>query len=71
MNPLLAENKVLQTEEVIVIFEEHQAGAAEEVAKVYPSVKSELAGKLGVGSGLQAHRASGQRRKDYQEEYRK
>lgn len=47
LNPLLAENKVLQTKEVIVIFEEHQAGAAEEVTKVYLSVKSELAGKLG------------------------
>jgi len=49
LNPLLAENKVLQTGEVIVIFEEHQAGAAEEVAKVYPSVKSELAENLGWG----------------------
>ena len=47
VNPLLAENKVLQTEEVVVIFEENQAGAAKEVTKVYPSVKSELAGKLG------------------------
>jgi hypothetical protein len=46
LNPLPAENKVLQTEEVVVIFEEHQAGAAEEVAKVYPSVKSELAENL-------------------------
>jgi len=49
LNPLPAENKVLQTEEVIVIFEEHQVGAAEEVAKVYPSVKSELAETLGWG----------------------
>jgi hypothetical protein len=46
-NSLFAENKVLQTEEVVVIFEEHQAGAAEEVAKIYPSVKSELAENLG------------------------
>ncbi len=46
-NSLPAKNKVLQTEEVIVIFEEHQAGAAEEVAKVYPSIKSELAENLG------------------------
>jgi hypothetical protein len=49
LNPLLAENKVLQTAEVIVIFEEQQAGAAEEVAKAYPSVKSELAENLGWG----------------------
>jgi len=47
LNPLPAENKVLQTKEVIVIFEEHQTGAAEEVAKVYPSVKLELAENLG------------------------
>jgi hypothetical protein len=47
LNPLHAENKVLQTDEVIVIFEEHQAGAAEEVAKVYLSVKSELTENLG------------------------
>jgi hypothetical protein len=49
LNSLPAENKVLQTEEVIVIFEEHQVVAAEEVAKVYPSVKSELAENLGWG----------------------
>ena len=49
LDPLPAENKVLQTKEVIVIFEEHQVGAAEEVAKVYPSVKSELAENLGWG----------------------
>ena len=42
LHPLFAENKVLQTKEVIVIFEEHQAGAAEEVSRIYPSVKSEL-----------------------------
>jgi hypothetical protein len=47
LNPLHAENKVLQTDEVIVIFEEHQAGAAEEVAKVYLSVRSELTENLG------------------------
>lgn len=47
LNSLFAENKVFQTEEVIVIFEKHQASAAEEVTKVYPSVKSELAEKLG------------------------
>lgn len=47
LNPLLAKNKVLQTGEVTVIFEEHQVVAAEEVAKLYPSVKSELAGNLG------------------------
>jgi len=47
LNPLFAENKVLQTKEVTVIFEEHQTGAAEEVAKVYPSVKLELAENLG------------------------
>jgi hypothetical protein len=46
-NPLLAENKVLHTDEVVVLLEENQAGAAEEVAKVYPSVKSELAENLG------------------------
>jgi len=47
LNPLHAENKVFQTGEVTVIFEERQEVAAEEVAKVYPSVKSELAGNLG------------------------
>jgi hypothetical protein len=47
LDPLPAENKLLQTEQVIVIFEECQVGAAEEVAKVYPSVKSELAENLG------------------------
>lgn len=47
LNPLPAENKVLQTGEVIVISEDHQVGAAEEVAKVYPTVKSELAENLG------------------------
>ena len=47
LNPLHAENKVLQTGEVTVIFEERQEVAAEEVAKVYPSVKSELAENLG------------------------
>jgi len=47
LNPLPAENKVIQTKEVTVIFEEHQTGAAEEVAKVYPSVKLELAENLG------------------------
>jgi hypothetical protein len=54
LDPLPAENKVLQTEEVIVIFEEHQVGAAEEVAKVYPSVKSELAENLGWGVDFKA-----------------
>jgi hypothetical protein len=49
LNPLYAENKVLQTGEVTVIFEERQVVAAEEVAKVYPSVKSELAENLGWG----------------------
>jgi hypothetical protein len=49
LNPLFAENKVLQTKEVIVVFEEHQASAAEEVAKVYPSVKSELSEDLRWG----------------------
>lgn len=49
LHPLFAENKVLQTKEVIVIFEEHQAGAAEEVSRIYPSVKSELAENLGWG----------------------
>jgi hypothetical protein len=47
LHPLHAENKVLQTGEVTVIFEERQEVAAEEVAKVYPSVKSELAENLG------------------------
>jgi len=47
LNPLHAENKVLQTKEVTVIFEERQKVAAEEVAKVYPLVKSELAENLG------------------------
>jgi hypothetical protein len=47
LNSLFAENKVIQTKEVTVIFEEHQTGAAEEVAKVYPSVKLELAENLG------------------------
>lgn len=49
LHPLFAENKVLQTKEVIVIFEEHQAGAAEEVSRIYPSVKSELVENLGWG----------------------
>jgi hypothetical protein len=49
LNPLFAENKVLQTKEVIVVFEGHQASAAEEVAKVYPSVKLELTENLGWG----------------------
>lgn len=49
LHPLFAENKVLQTKEVIVIFEEHQAGAAEEVSRIYPSVKSELIENLGWG----------------------
>src|SRR4030042_6325866 len=47
LNPLSAENKVLQTKEVTVIFEERQVVAAEEVAKVYPSIKSELVEYLG------------------------
>jgi hypothetical protein len=47
LNPVPAEDKVLQTNEVIVIFEADQAGAAEEVAKVYPSVKTELSKNLG------------------------
>ncbi|MGB9715699.1 MAG: hypothetical protein ACPL1G_04745 [Thermodesulfovibrionales bacterium] len=47
LNPLHAEDRVLQTEEVRVIFGEHQAIAAEEVAKVYPSVKSELTKNVG------------------------
>ena len=46
LNPLPAENKVLQTKEVVIIFEEHQAGAAKEVAKVYPSVRRELTENL-------------------------
>lgn len=45
--PLSAEHKVLQTGEVVVVFEEHQVGAAKEVAKVYPSVKRELTQNLG------------------------
>jgi hypothetical protein len=49
LTPLFAENKVLQTDQVIVIFEEHQAGAAEEVSKVYPSVKRELTEDLRWG----------------------
>jgi len=49
LHPLFAGNKVLQTKEVIVIFEEHQAGAAEEVSRIYPSVKSELVKNLGWG----------------------
>jgi hypothetical protein len=49
LDPLPAENKILQTKEVIVFFEEHQAGAAEEVAKVYPSIKLELTGNLKWG----------------------
>jgi hypothetical protein len=49
LNPLYAENKVLQTGEVTVIFEERQVVAAEEVVKVYPSVKSELTENLGWG----------------------
>jgi len=47
LNPLPAENKVLQTGEVTVIFEERQEVAAVEVAKVYPLVKSELTENLG------------------------
>ena len=47
LNPLHAENKVLQTREVTVIFEERQEVAAVEVAKVYPLVKSELTENLG------------------------
>ena len=54
MNPLHAENKVLQTKEVTVIFEERQVGAAKEVAKVYPSVKSELAVIMKIPCGLAA-----------------
>lgn len=46
-NPLHATNKVLHTDEVTLIFEEQQSGAAEEVAKVYPSVMSELAENMG------------------------
>ena len=49
LNSLHAETKALQTEEVIVIFEGHQVGAAEEVAAVYPSIKVELAETLGWG----------------------
>ncbi len=47
LNPLHAENKVLQTKEVTIIFEESQAIAAKEIAKLYPSVKSALAENLG------------------------
>lgn len=47
LNLLYAENKVIQTKEVTVIFEGRQVVAAEEVAKVYPSVKSDLAENLG------------------------
>jgi hypothetical protein len=47
LNPLQAENKVLKSGEVTVIFEGHQVVAAEEVANVYQSVKSELAENLG------------------------
>jgi hypothetical protein len=49
LNPLFAENKVLQTKEVIVVFEGHQGSAAEEVAKVYPSVKLDLTENLRWG----------------------
>jgi hypothetical protein len=49
LNPLFAENKILQTKDVIVVFEEHQGGAAKEVAKIYPSVKSELSENLKWG----------------------
>jgi hypothetical protein len=47
LNPIFAENRVLQTKEVTVIYQKHQEGAAEEVAKVYPSVMSDLAENLG------------------------
>ncbi len=47
LNTLPAEKKVLKTEEVIVIFDKQQAVAAEEVVKIYPSVKSALVKNLG------------------------
>jgi len=45
-SPIFAENKELQTKEVIVIFATNQEDAAKEVAKVYTSVKSELSENL-------------------------
>ncbi|NWF52729.1 MAG: hypothetical protein HXY47_06560 [Nitrospirae bacterium] len=42
MKTLYSEDKILQSSEVIVIFEEHQEVAAKEIAKIYPSIKSEL-----------------------------
>lgn len=42
LKPLYSEDKILQSSEVIVIFEDHQESAAKEIAKIYPSIKSEL-----------------------------
>lgn len=47
LKPLHAENKVLQTKEVTIIFEKRQAIAAKEIAKIYPLITSELAENLG------------------------
>lgn len=48
LNLLYAETEELKTEEVIVVFKGLQVDSAEEVAKVFPSIKSELTETLGL-----------------------
>ena len=46
LNNLYAETEVLQTREVLVIFEKPIENIAKEIAEVYPSVKTEIVGAL-------------------------
>jgi len=46
VNPLYAEIKSIQSDEVVVLYEGQMKGVAEEVAGVYPSVKRELVDTL-------------------------
>jgi hypothetical protein len=45
-NPLYAEIKSIQSDEVVVLYEGQMKGIAEEIAGVYPSVKKELVNTL-------------------------